>query len=560
MKHLKKTTYLLMALVMLMTVLQTACSAQSPSDGTTESESAAYEAAITKDENASYEILLFDSSYVHTFDIAISEEDWADLLENPLDKTKYAVNVTIDGETVEQVSFATKGNSSLSQVASDPDSKRYSFKINFGKFVKGQTYRGLNKLNLSNIYADATYLKDYISYEIFRQAGVDAPLTSYVWLTINGEDQGLYLAIEDVSESYLERTNDGEGVLYKPEAEGLDVVDVDAAQSEAVNVPMEPGGRPSQGGMAPGQGTMPEDGQMPPPLDAGSEMPSDGQSFPGDAQMPPIQQGGMQMPGVSSNDSYAVYGSDLKYSDDEISSYSDIFDNNETDVDEEDQKRVILALKALSENEDMETYLDTEEIIRYFVAHNFVLNYDSYIGTMLHNYYLYESGGKLAMLPWDYNEGFGSFSRGVGQSTSTSLINTGIDTPLFGTTEEDRPMWSWIVSDDEYLEQYHEIFSELIETYFESGKYAEDIDAVYEMILPYVEKDPTAFCTVDQFKTAVSTLKSFCELRSESIGAQLDGTLATVTGKQTAESQIDASGINLNAMSTERSGAMGGRP
>ena len=77
MKHLKKTTYLLMALVMLMTVLQTACSAQSPSDGTTESESAAYEAAITKDENASYEILLFDSSYVHTFDIAISEEDWA---------------------------------------------------------------------------------------------------------------------------------------------------------------------------------------------------------------------------------------------------------------------------------------------------------------------------------------------------------------------------------------------------------------------------------------------------------------------------------------------------
>ena len=204
---------------------------------------------------------------------------------------------------------------------------------------------------------------------------------------------------------------------------------------------------------------------------------------------------------------------------------------------------------------DSSVYPDTEEIIRYFVAHNFVLNYDSYIGTMLHNYYLYENDGRLAMLPWDYNEGFGAFSRGAGQSTSTTLVNTGIDTPLSGATEADRPMWNWIVSNDEYLEQYHEIFSELISTYFESGKYAEDIDAVYDMIQPYVEKDPTALCTGDQFRTAVSTLKSFCELRSESIRAQLDGTLATATTAQTSESQIDASNISLNDMSTKSGGS-----
>ena len=107
-------------------------------------------------------------------------------------------------------------------MANDPDSNRYSFKINFGKHVDGQTYYGLNKLNLSNIYADATYMKDYISYEIFRQAGVDAPLTSYVWLTVNGEDKGLYLAIEEVGSSYLDRTQNGEGELYKPETEMLD--------------------------------------------------------------------------------------------------------------------------------------------------------------------------------------------------------------------------------------------------------------------------------------------------------------------------------------------------
>ena len=568
MKVLKQVFSILMVLIIAFSA--TACGSESNiSQEVTQEESTTQKSIVSED--TTYETLLFDTSFVHTLDVTIADGDWADLLANPTEKTKYKVNVTIDGETVEKVSFATKGNSSLSQVANDPDSNRYSFKINFGKHVDGQTYYGLNKMNLSNIYADATYMKDYISYEIFRQAGVEAPLTSYVWLTINGEDQGLYLAIEDISESYLDRVNEGEGVLYKPEAEALDVVDADVAQPAQGKAPMAPGGQPPQGGMPPGQGGMPNGGQMPMPPDAGSEMPSmpegqmpgipgdstppDYQTFPDDAQMPSMPQGGMQMPGGMPNGSSSANGADLKYTDDEISSYSDIFDNNETDADEEDQQQVILALKALSENEDLETYLDTEEIIRYFVAHNFVLNYDSYIGTMLHNYYLYENDGRLAMLPWDYNEGFGAFSRGAGQSTSTTLVNTGIDTPLSGATEADRPMWNWIVSNDEYLEQYHEIFSELISTYFESGKYAEDIDAVYDMIQPYVEKDPTALCTGDQFRTAVSTLKSFCELRSESIRAQLDGTLATATTAQTSESQIDASNISLNDMSTKSGGS-----
>ena len=100
---------------------------------------------------APYETKLFDVSCVHTIDISILETDWADLRKNPREKTKYPVDVTIDGETVEQVSFTTKGNTSLSFIADDPDSDRYSFKINFGKYVPVQTYYGLNKLSLNNL-------------------------------------------------------------------------------------------------------------------------------------------------------------------------------------------------------------------------------------------------------------------------------------------------------------------------------------------------------------------------------------------------------------------------
>ena len=566
--------------------------------------------------NAEYASKLFDTSYVHQINITISEEDWSDLTSSPTSKTKYQTDITIDGETINTVSFSTKGNTSLSSVADDEDSDRYSFKVNFGKYVDGQTYYGLNKLNLNNIYADATYMKDYLSYEIFRQAGVDSPLVSYVWLTVNGEDKGLYIAIEDISESYLERTDNSDSQLYKPETEmlgnmdkvgGKDFSDMkggdmpqmgegnmpsssednesessDASTSDGDKKSKEKGNKEFKSG-----GKMPSfgDGEMPSMPEGGfsgkidGEMPSfgDGEmpSF-GDGEMPSFSGGGMPggMPGGFGSSSN---GADLSYSDDDIESYSDIFDNAVTDADDEAKSRVVKALKTLSEGENIEDAVDTDEVIRYFAAHNFVLNYDSYTGSMLHNYFLCETDGKLSMLPWDYNLAFGGFggafdgnfgkdNKGSGDSDSkdtenkdkesfktdaTSLINTGIDTPLSGAETDSRPMWSWIASNEEYLEKYHEVYDELLTNYFESGKFEEQMNEIYEMILPYIEKQTSSFYDAEQFKTGFETLKEFCLLRAESIRAQLDGELSADTSKQSDDKKIDASGINIDDMGSQ---------
>lgn len=450
----------------------------------------------------------------------------------------------IDGETLETVSFATKGNTSLSSVANDPDINRYSFKLNFGKYNKGQTYHGLNKLNLNNLYADATYLKDYVSYELSRQAGVDAPLVSFVWLRINGENHGLYLAIEDVSESWLDRTQDGEGILYKPETEALD---------QMADGKGGPGGNGENPGFPGGNGSQtPPDGTASPTPGNGT---TPGGSNPG---TPPVGTTPGQMPGGPGGMDFGgnAKGADLRYTDDDPDSYSDIFDNDETDMDEGAKERVIAALKALSEGRP-EDALDTEEVIRYFAAHNFVLNYDSYTGNMLHNYYLYENGGKLSMLPWDYNLSFGGFAGGPGESTgandATSLLNTGIDTPLSGSTEENRPMWAWILADESCLEQYHAVLDSLLTDYIENGSFEAELDRIVEMIRPYVEKDPTAFYSVSEFDTAAATLKQVCLLRAESIRKQLNGELSTRTETQEAAAKVDASGINIQSM-----GGMGG--
>lgn len=499
-----------------------------------------------KAETLSYENKLFDTSYVHTINVEIADDDWEDLKANPTQKTKYQADITIDGETINDVSFSTKGNTSLSSVSSDSDSDRYSFKVNFGKYVENQTYYGLNKLNLNNIYADATYMKEYVSYKIFDEAGVDSPLVSYVDIQINGEEFGLYLAIEDISESYLNRTNDGEGELYKPETSSLANMGggkgnmqppSDMKMPDGMERPNDmqtPDNADSSGGME-----RPNDMQAPDNADSSENM-----ERPNDMKMP----GGNGFPNgdMFSDDN----GASLKYTDDEVSSYSDIFDNTITNSDEDDWNKVIAALKSLSED-NAESAVDTDEVIRYFAAHNFVLNYDSYTGNMLHNYYLYENDGKLSLLPWDYNLAFGTFSGGgeMGNGeNATALINTGIDSPLSGADEADRPFWEFIASDEDYLEQYHKVYDELISSFFESGKFESELERVYNMIRPYVEKDTSAFYTVDEFDDAYETLNKFCLLRAESIRKQLSGELASISDEQTASEQVDASDISIKTM------------
>lgn len=167
---------------------------------------------------------LFAEGVVNEINIEISEEDWADLVENPLEETYYAVDVTINGETLSNVALRTKGNNTLTSVASS-DSDRYSFKIDFDYFNDGENYYGLKKLNLNNNYGDASYMREYISYRIMGEMGIPVPATSYTHITINGEEWGLYLAVEPIDEVFLERTfGNSTGDLYKPDGTGADLV------------------------------------------------------------------------------------------------------------------------------------------------------------------------------------------------------------------------------------------------------------------------------------------------------------------------------------------------
>lgn len=512
-----------------------------------------------------YEAKLFDATIVHTIDIQM--DDWDSFLETCENEEYVTCAVVIDNETYKNVGIRAKGNTSLSSVA-QYGNDRYSFKIEFDHYDDSISYYGLDKLSLNNIIQDNTYMKDFLTYQMMGYFGVASPLCSYAYITVNGEDWGLYLAIEGVEESFLERNYGTDyGNLYKP-----DSMDMGGGRGNGKGFEME---LPEDGEIE----GFTEDGSMPgnmepPPQEAKEEQAEspEGRGAPEDMENPeqqgerqknPEQQDDRQknmderpQDGEMSGDMAGNGDVSLVYSDDSYDSYSNIFENAKTDISDADKDRLIDSLERLNEQENIEETVDVDAVIRYFVVHNFVCNFDSYTGSMIHNYYLYEDDGILSMIPWDYNLAFGGFQAA---SDATELVNYPIDSPVSGGTIESRPMLSWIFSDESYLEQYHQYFAEFITSYFDSGYFEALIESTVQMIAPYVEKDPTKFCTYEEFEKGVETLKDFCLLRAESVKGQLDGSIPATSEMQEQDSSvlINASSLSISAMGSMENGKMG---
>ena len=504
-----------------------------------------------------YASRLFNTSTVHSIDIVM--DDWDSFIENCVNEEYVNCTVIIDGEAYRNVGIRAKGNTSLTAVESYGNN-RYSFKIEFDHYDDGGSYYGLDKLCLNNIIQDNTYMKDYLTYQLMWEFGADAPLCSYSYITVNGDDWGLYLAVEGVEESFLQRNYGNDyGNLYKPDSmdmgggrgngRGFDMENFDF-DSDSEDWPEDMQDFPK--GMS---DDIPENSDR--PFDRGNErsgeMPFNDfgdRKHEGDMNfdrgMNPKE--GMNFDrGMNPERSMGSSDVSLIYSDDEFDSYSNIFDNAKTSLTDADKTRLISSLKEMNNGENIESIVNIEEVIRYFVVHNFVLNFDSYTGSMIHNYYLYEDDGQLSMIPWDYNLAFGGFQS---QSDATSLVNYPIDTPVSGGTIDSRPMLAWIFGNEEYTALYHQYFAEFITQYFDSGYFTDMIDTVSEMISPYVEGDPTKFCTYEEFKNGVATLREFCLLRAESVSGQLNGTILSTSDGQSQDSSafIDASNLVISDM------------
>ena len=448
---------------------------------------------------------------IMTIEISAEEEAWQNMLDNAMKEEYISADIIINGEKFTNVGIRPKGNNSLQQVASS-DSSRYGFKIKFDEYVDGQTCFGLDMLVLNNMIGDATCMKEYTAFEMMNTLGIETPYFNYADISVNGEKWGFYFALEAYNDSYEQRVSgDESGVLYNVKiAEGMG------------------------GGQDPAQREKPDNEN------------TEQRSF--DSDRKGGFGGGM---GAGST------GGALLYTDDSSSSYSAIFSNVVgNDSTEEDYQRVIAAVRALNSGEDTEEYFDVDEVLRYLAVHTVLVNLDSYSSEMAQNYYIYEYKGKLKILPWDYNYAWGAFQGGSASDT----VNFPIDTPVSGVEMSERPLISKLFENEEYLSRYHSYLRELMDNYFADGKFRARIDSLDSVIGSYVESDPSAFYSYDEYRKACEAFGSIAELRMESIYGQLDGTIPSTTDEQkaTPDKLIDASEVNLSDLGSGMGGGKHG--
>ena len=172
---------------------------------------------------------VYQQHHVLQIDFTVSRENWDKLtaagsLQRRGQNSEYVpATMVIDGEKLDEVGFRFKGNSSLRSSGNSP---RKPLKVDTNRFVDGQKIAGCSKLNLSNVFADPTYLREKIGYEVFQAAGLPTPGVGWARVTLSVEglyenqSLGLYVLVEQVNDDLLERQlgkDSKDSLLMKPE-------------------------------------------------------------------------------------------------------------------------------------------------------------------------------------------------------------------------------------------------------------------------------------------------------------------------------------------------------
>ena len=159
---------------------------------------------------------LFADRAVRTFKIEISGGEFEALKK---ENRQYVRGTIKEGTNIfTNVAVHLKGMGSFRPLHEKP-----SFAVRFDKFVPGQTYCGMSKFLLNNSSQDGSYLAEYMSTSLFRDAGLPAARVTHAFVELNGRDLGLYVLIEAMNKDFLrQHFRSARGHLYEAYTQDID--------------------------------------------------------------------------------------------------------------------------------------------------------------------------------------------------------------------------------------------------------------------------------------------------------------------------------------------------
>jgi hypothetical protein len=168
--------------------------------------------------------------YIPEIKIIFEQKNWhaqLDSLKALGTKERLSATVIIDKQIFKDAGVRYKGNSSYNNPKSK-GTKKLPFNIKLDYKNKDQVLAGgITTVKLSNIFQDASFLREVLSYEIARKY-MPAPRCNFAKVFVNDQYIGLYNNTEDVDSEMLEEYfGSGKNTFFKCDPEWEDVKNLD---------------------------------------------------------------------------------------------------------------------------------------------------------------------------------------------------------------------------------------------------------------------------------------------------------------------------------------------
>ena len=135
------------------------------------------------------------------------------------DNERIMATLTIDGIQYDSVGIRYKGFSSVSV-----DRVKNPFNIKLDYLIDDQNHFGIDKIKLSNVISDPSFIREVLTYEIARKY-MPASESNFANLYINDTLWGLYTNTEAVNKDFIRKHYDNRyNPFFKCNPENLDIL------------------------------------------------------------------------------------------------------------------------------------------------------------------------------------------------------------------------------------------------------------------------------------------------------------------------------------------------
>lgn len=401
---------------------------------------------MQKDASEGEYLKYFLADELQTVSVKIDENNLNYMLQNATDKpTVMTESVTIGDQTIGYAGLKTKGNYTLGHTDMDEDNDRFSFTINFGKYIKKkkygvkQNFYGCNKVSFNNFYFDRTMMKEFFAMKLMTEMGLPTPAYGLAKLYINDKYYGVYFMVEAMDSTIIERyqkvsADEVSSYLTKPEGSNLsyDTFLDSLIQEDGTYDLSSVVSKSESGDYQPTEEFLEK---------AGALWEKDNGTLEDVIDMLPT-----------------VLGWQKKLN--QLSKGTDFF-GQKIDVQSEEYIELLNSI------------MNVDETLRYFATHSFLVQMDNMFVEQ-QNFGLYvDTNGKSMIAPWDYDLCFGCYY----PSTTEETANLNLDVmyrdfggwgPRFSYT--DYPLFNVIYQNKTLMEKYHSYMEECSKIMFLGGE------------------------------------------------------------------------------------------